>query len=70
MKWAVNLIKSNGEIRKQYSSWSIPKNIREECSINDGMICKITAKLGDYEVTRHYKITSGGGIQNTETNFR
>ena len=62
MKWLVDLVKPSGELRRQFSSWSIPKNLRDENSIADGMIFQITAKVSDsdFEVTNTYKITSGG----------
>ena len=60
MKWEPKLYTSDGERRKQFSTWSIPKTIREEHGISDGLTVKITFILSDLEVTGRYKVTSGG----------
>ena len=60
MKWKVELYKTNGEMRKQFSTWSVPKNFRDDYSIFDGLNLKITAKIANHEFTRTLKITSGG----------
>lgn len=61
VKWQSKLFKRNGDKRRQYSSWTIPKNLREELKINDGMMIKIN--IHPINDPRKYRVTSGGEIR-------
>jgi len=60
MEWKLNITKPSGELRKQFSSWSIPTYIRKKLSIQDTMICLVKINLGEFSFAFKPKITSGG----------
>ena len=63
MNWEVSLYKSNGELRKQFSSWAIPKELRERLEIVDGINVLIKVQTKSFSEVRTYKVTSGGEIR-------
>ena len=60
MIWASDLYKTDGTIRKQFSTWSVPKKLRDKYNIIDGLYLVINGSISDFEFTNTYKITSGG----------
>lgn len=60
MRWQVGCIKKNGELRAQFSQWSVPVSIRTTLNLKDGDICKIKVSLGNFDLTGSYRLTSGG----------
>ncbi|MGP8247772.1 MAG: HNH endonuclease, partial [Bryobacteraceae bacterium] len=61
MEWPREVVKKNGEPRKQYQQWGVPAYIREQFRLEDGDKCKITISLGAYRSpTTEYVLTSGG----------
>ncbi len=63
MEWKLNVSKPSRELRKQFSSWAIPTNIKNLLSIQDGMICLVKMNLGDFSFAFKPKITSGGEVR-------
>jgi bifunctional DNA-binding transcriptional regulator/antitoxin component of YhaV-PrlF toxin-antitoxin module len=63
MQWRRSVVKKNGNSRRQFSQWTIPKPIRKKLGLNDGSTCTLTARLGTYSLKpRAYVLTSGGEI--------
>jgi len=61
MQWMLLCSKSNGEPRKQFKQWLVPKKeVRDPLAIVDGDYCLITIRLGSFTVEGVYRITSGG----------
>jgi hypothetical protein len=61
MQWRRSVLKSNGEIRKRFEQWGVPKEIRRKLGLDDGSDCKLTARLGTFSLKpRAYVLTSGG----------
>ena len=59
MRWQVGCKKNNGELRAQFSQWSVPNAIRDTLHLKDGDTCKIKVSLGSVEGTDSYRLTSG-----------
>jgi bifunctional DNA-binding transcriptional regulator/antitoxin component of YhaV-PrlF toxin-antitoxin module len=61
MQWRRSVTKNNGDIRKRFEQWGVPKEIRRKLGLDDGSECKLTARLGTYSLKpRAYVLTSGG----------
>jgi 5-methylcytosine-specific restriction protein A len=60
MRWQVGCKKNNGELRAQFSQWSVPAAIRAALHLKDGDNCEIKVSLGSIERTDSYRLTSGG----------
>jgi predicted restriction endonuclease len=61
MQWPRSVVKNNGEIRKRFEQWGVPKRIREKLGLDDGSECTLSARLGTYYVVpRPYLLTSDG----------
>ncbi len=60
MEWKLSVTRPSGKLRKQFSSWTIPKTIRDLLSVHDGMVCLVKMNLGEFQFVFKPKITSGG----------
>ena len=61
MKWTRSVVKNNGEIRKRFEQWGVPKGIRRKLGLDDGSECTLSARLGTYYLKpREYVLTSDG----------
>jgi Fe2+ transport system protein FeoA len=64
MQWQRSIIKKNGDIRKRFEQWGVPKKILRELGLVDGSKCTLTARLGTYSLKPIARIlTSGGEIR-------
>lgn len=57
MQWMVDLRR---RIKQQYSSWQVPKSVREKMRLQDGDECIISIEAGSTRFHRKFKLTSGG----------
>jgi hypothetical protein len=61
MKWQRSVVKKNGEIRKRFEQWGVPKEIRRKLRLHDCSECRLTPRIGKHTLKPgSYKLTSGG----------
>lgn len=61
MQWQRSVVKKNGDIRKRFEQWGVPKEIRRKLGLDDGSKCRLTARLGTYSLEpKTYVLTSDG----------
>jgi len=59
MEWRRPVVKSNGEVRKTFQQWGIPKDICRSLGLKDGDTCRLTVRIGDYSSEREtYRLSS------------
>lgn len=63
MHWTVACVKSNGQLRGQFSQWAIPIVIRRALGIEDGLQLSVSVTHLLYHETLDLKVTSGGEIR-------
>jgi predicted HNH restriction endonuclease len=58
--WTRKSTKSNGELRRQFSQWQVPSELRGNLGLQDGDKCSITVAMGKFRHGASYMLTSGG----------
>lgn len=61
MKWRRFSRKKNGDIRKRFDQWGIPKEIREKLGLEDGSRCTLGFQIGAYSPRPTERVVTSGG---------
>jgi hypothetical protein len=61
MQWRRSFTKKNGDIRKRFEQWGVPKEIREELGLDDGSKCTLSVRIGAYSTRPTERVLTSGG---------
>jgi len=60
-KWQKWVEKPNGEIRKRFEQWAVPKKIRTRLGLDDGSKCTLTIRPGTYSMEPLERVLTSNG---------